>query len=208
MALRYLVRKTQSLQQISRERHACSVAFCHLYGTTQHIVNLWGARDAIIVLASRTTDNLEHAVTLAEAIDYWLVVLCSRQTQAADVGQLLSDKRFNKGLAVDIAHDYHHPLLTFISSDLARNELRFCVNPSGDLSTKRNLGLLLARMLGWNRIFFMDDDVRDLSLEDLRVTVSMVDRYRSAGMRVTTGSRPPGTPGTAAWSVTPGAAQA
>ena len=35
-------------------------------------------------------------------------------------------------------------------------------NPNGDLSIKRNLGLLLARMLGWERIFFMDDDIRDV----------------------------------------------
>jgi hypothetical protein len=47
------------------------------------------------------------------------------------------------------------------------------------------LGLLLARMLGWSRIFFMDDDVRGVSLTDLRATVSMLDRYRSVGMRVT-----------------------
>ena len=137
--------------------------------------------DAIIVPASRTVDNLDHAAALAQAADCWLVVLCSRQTRAADVRQLLSVRRFNKGLAVDIPHGYHHPLLTFTSSDLPR----FCVNPNGDLSIKRNLGLLLARMLGWNRIFFMDDDVRDVSLADLRATVSMLDRYRSAGMRVT-----------------------
>ena len=28
-----------------------------------------------------------------------------------------------------------------------------------DLSTKRNLGLLLARLNGWNKIAFLDDDI-------------------------------------------------
>jgi hypothetical protein len=142
--------------------------------------------DAIIVPASRTADNLGHAVALAQAAQCWLVVLCSREARAADVGQLFSDKGFSKGVAVDIPGDYHHPLLTFASTDLARNsESPVCVNPNGDLSTKRNLGLLLAKMLGWSRIFFMDDDVRGVSLVDLHATVSMLDRYRSVGMRVT-----------------------
>jgi hypothetical protein len=142
--------------------------------------------DAIIVPASRTADHLEHAVSLAQAAKCWLVVFCSRETRATDVGQLFADKRFKKGVAVDIPDDYRHPLLAFISSGLAREgEPTVCVNPNGDLSTKRNLGLLLARMLGWSRIFFMDDDVRGVSLADLRATVSMLDRYRTVGMRVT-----------------------
>ena len=142
--------------------------------------------DAIIVPASRTADNLQTAVSLAQAAQCCLVVLCSRETRAADVYQLFTDQRFRKGVAVDIPAGYHHPWLAFISSDLARDdESPACVNPNGDLSAKRNLGLLLARMLGWGRIFFMDDDVRDVSLADLRATVSMLGRYRSVGMRVT-----------------------
>lgn len=142
--------------------------------------------DAIIVPASRTADNLEHAISLARAAGCWLVVLCSLETRAADVAQLFSDRRFRKGVAVDIPPGYRHPWLSFNSSDLTRNSKSpACVNPNGDLSTKRNLGLLLARMLGWSRIFFMDDDVRGVSRVDLRATVSMLDRYRSVGMRVT-----------------------
>jgi hypothetical protein len=141
--------------------------------------------DAIIVPASRTAGNLQHAVSLALAAQCWLVVLCSRETRAADVYQLFADNGFTKGVAVDLSADYRHPLLDFSTSDLARAANSVCVNPNGDLSTKRNLGLLLARMLGWSRIFFMDDDVRNVALADLRATVSMLGRYRSVGMRVT-----------------------
>lgn len=141
--------------------------------------------DAIIVPASRTADNLQHAISLALAAQCWLVVLCSRETRAADVYQLFAARGFTRGVAVDISADYRHPLLDFRTSDLARAAKPVCVNPNGDLSTKRNLGLLLARMLGWSRIFFMDDDVRNVALADLRATVSMLGRYRSVGMRVT-----------------------
>jgi hypothetical protein len=141
--------------------------------------------DAIIVPASRTADNLDHAITLAQAAACCLVVLCSRDARASEVETMFSDRHFIKGVAVDLPDGYRHPLLSFATSDLARGRSQVCVNPNGDLSIKRNLGLLIARMLGWNRIFFMDDDVRGVSLEDLRTTVSMLGRFRSVGMRVT-----------------------
>jgi hypothetical protein len=45
--------------------------------------------------------------------------------------------------------------------------------------------LLLARMMGWERISFIDDDIRDVAPHDLSATIAMLGRYRSAGMRVT-----------------------
>ena len=87
-------------------------------------------------------------------------------------------------MVVDVYPDYRHELLRFETSDLTRELPKGCTNPNGDLSVKRNLGLLLARMVGWKRIFFMDDDIRGLHPEDLSLTVSMLDRYRVAGLRV------------------------
>ena len=53
--------------------------------------------DAIIVPASRTADNLEHAVALAQAAPCWLVVLCSRETRATEVGQLFRTSGSERG---------------------------------------------------------------------------------------------------------------
>ena len=40
-------------------------------------------------------------------------------------------------------------------------------------------------MLGWDRVFFLDDDIREVSFPDLRRTVSMLgQRYYSVGMQV------------------------
>jgi hypothetical protein len=141
--------------------------------------------DAIIVPASRLAPNLDHAVALAKAMNCWLVVFCSRQARGEEVGVLAADKRFSRALAVDLPPDYSHKLLDFASSGVTRGDLpAVCENPNGDLSTKRNLGLLLARMMGWERIFFMDDDIRNVATDDLRATTAMLSRYRSAGMRV------------------------
>jgi hypothetical protein len=144
-----------------------------------------GRLDAIIVPASRPANNLEPAVTLARAARCLLVVFCSHEARLTDVAQVLADRCFSDAAVVEIPQDYRHDLLRFESTEFTCARLTdLCVNPNGDLSTKRNLGLLLARMVGWSRIFFMDDDVRDISPDDLAATVSLLSRFRSAGMRV------------------------
>ncbi len=146
----------------------------------------WAGLDAIIVPASRPASNLDHAVTLARAFKCTLLVLCSRETRVEQVEELLTARCFSQAVVVGLPHDYVHPLLKFASSGLARRHVAgVCDSPNGDLSTKRNLGLLLARMTGWGRIFFMDDDVRDVGPADLLATVSLLARYQSVGMRVT-----------------------
>jgi hypothetical protein len=142
--------------------------------------------DAIIVPASRPTRNLSHAVRLARAADTRLVVLCSRNAHAHEVYRLLRGEPAPQVIAIDLPCGYRHPWLEFATSrldDLGLPEA--CAARSTDLSIKRNVGLLLARMLGWEGVFFMDDDIRAIAPAELRRTASMLGRYNSVGMRVT-----------------------
>jgi len=142
--------------------------------------------DAIIVPASRPAANLDHAVTLARAARSQLVVLCSRQAQAGAVHELLAARSFAQAIVIELPSGYDHPLMEFATSQSARMDLpEACTTRDTDLSMKRNVGLILARMLGWQRVFFMDDDIRDIHLPALHATVSMLGQYRSVGMRVT-----------------------
>jgi glycosyltransferase involved in cell wall biosynthesis len=141
--------------------------------------------DAIIVPASRNAENLDHAAELARAVECRLVVLCSLDAKGAVVASRLASLRAEQAVVVDVYPGYQHELLKFETSDLTRETLpRRRTNPNGDLSLKRNLSLLLARMVGWKRIFFLDDDIRGLRPDDLALTVSMLDRYRVAGLRI------------------------
>ena len=120
--------------------------------------------DAIIVPASRPAANIDHAVTLARAADSQLVVLCSRQADSGQVSELLAARCFDRAVVADLPDGYTNERMNFTSSGVVRGEMPDSrENPNGDLSLKRNLGLLLARMAGWERIFFMDDDIRDIS---------------------------------------------
>jgi len=140
--------------------------------------------DAIIVPASRAAANLDHAVTLARAVGCWLVVLCSLNAQAEEVNNLLDLRNFNQAIVIDLPDGYAIPDLDLATSRLDNLGLpRRCVSPNGDLSVKRNIGLLLSRMLGWERIFFLDDDIRDLEWSDLCEAATMLGPYGAVGMR-------------------------
>lgn len=149
--------------------------------------------DAIIVPASRPAESLATAVDLAKAIGCELVILCSFHTDLADVRELFRARSLPGATAVSVPEGYTHPLLNFATTRWARDGggKRVCAGRNSDLSTKRNIGLLLARMLGWNRIFFMDDDIREIRADAILDTVSLLrtegplgDRYRTAAMMV------------------------
>ncbi len=141
--------------------------------------------DAIIVPASRPAANLDHAVTLARAASSHLVVLCSREANADAVHELLAARSFTRASVIDVPTGYHDKLLEFDTSRIADMDLpEACAARDTDLSVKRNIGLLLARMRGWESVFFMDDDIRDVGSADLHRTVAMLGSYNTVGMRV------------------------
>jgi len=115
-----------------------------------------------------------------------LLVLCSRESRASEVCQLLDSRSFGQAIVTDLPEGYSHRLFEFATSCLTSDDIpEPCATRSTDLSMKRNLGLVIARMLGWGNVFFMDDDIRDINSADLHRTVSMLEHYRSVGMRVT-----------------------
>jgi hypothetical protein len=152
------------------------------------------ALDAIVVPASRPAHNLDHAITLARGAHCQLIILCSRATRAAEVHDLLAARSFSDATVVEIPSPYSHEFFEFETSDCIKEQLPgSCAARDSDLSVKRNVGLLLARMLSWRRIFFLDDDIRDLDAAALLATVSLLaedqipgQRYYSAGMTADT----------------------
>lgn len=138
--------------------------------------------DAIIVPASRPAANLDHAVTLARALNCQLAVLCSRQARGAEVNDLLATRNVARAIVVDMPPGYRLPDVEFATSKLL--DLDYLPgSPNGDLSAKRNIGVLLARKLGWQRIFFLDDDIRDLNASDVHDAALMLGPLDAVGMR-------------------------
>ena len=142
--------------------------------------------DAIIVPASRPAEHLDHAVMLARAADCWLLVLCSKRLRSEDARKFLAARSFHKAIVVDVPAGYRHELFEFSGLlSLAGKLPDACGSYVTDLSMKRNIGLVLARMLRWRRVFFLDDDIRDIAHSDLQDTVAMLGAFAAAGMWVT-----------------------
>lgn len=142
--------------------------------------------DAIIVPGTRPAAFLDHAVTLARAAKCSLVVLCSHYLQGREVKKYLEARSFSEAIVIDLPSGYSHPLFDFCRLLDIKDQLPpECGQHVTDLSMKRNIGLVLARMLGWQRIFFLDDDIRDIAYPDLQRTVDMLGSYSAAGMWVT-----------------------
>ncbi len=114
--------------------------------------------DAIVVSASRPAHHLAPAAELAARLDCHLVVVCSGQVRPDEVGVLASEWPALRWHAVQLPDGFDHPLLTLASSRLAEVE----DGRHGTLNTKRNIGLLLARLLGWRTVLFLDDDIVDV----------------------------------------------
>ena len=92
-----------------------------------------------------------------------------------EVGQLLAQRSFEQAIVIDLPDGYSHELLYFPALLSLKGDLpAACSAYVTDLSMKRNVGLVLARMLQWRRIFFLDDDIRDINYPDLQNTVSML----------------------------------
>ncbi len=151
-----------------------------------HAAGPRAAMDAIIVPAARAAENLDHAFRLAGEMNCRLAVICSHDVTAGQVEQMAADRSFGDLMAVDLPDGYDHDPLTFSTTGWLERELRDACTYASNLSVKRNVGLLLARMLGWRTIFFLDDDIRDIHGSDLRLPLSMLaDCYTTVGLRIT-----------------------
>ena len=76
---------------------------------------------------------------------------------------------------------FRFPRLSAISRELPEERHLY----STDLSLKRNIGLAMARMLNWRRIFFLDDDIRDVRYPALQSTVNMLGSFAAVGLWIT-----------------------
>jgi hypothetical protein len=138
------------------------------------------AVDAIIVPTARPTPYLRTAIALAKLQRCPVVVLCSHRASAGAAMNMAA--RVNAEIiAIDVAHLRGDLLPQFRTTEVLQGT-RFSRNT--DTSQKRNLGLLLAQVVGWNRIVFLDDDITVPFAEDLNAAAGLVDSYAAVGLSI------------------------
>lgn len=113
--------------------------------------------DAIVVPASRPASFINGLIDLSASLGTLLVVLCSLQTRADRVAARVAATPGARALLVEVPRGFEIPDMPSRTS--SPEFTRASGGRVSDLSTKRNLGLLLARLNGWTKIAFLDDDI-------------------------------------------------
>jgi hypothetical protein len=122
--------------------------------------------DAVVGPATRPDASLHHAAGVARRAGCPLLLLCSRgiaaETAVATVSRF---RRPPRVVGVDVHGDYGT-----LEVKLRTDDFQGATHGRGDASHKRNLGVLLARMLGWRSVLFLDDDVVGMHADRLTRT--------------------------------------
>jgi hypothetical protein len=136
--------------------------------------------EALIVPAGRKADKLKTVAELAASADVLLVILASRACDLIEASELTSSIQGCHALIAGIPDGYRNDVLAFQTSDPAFAKLK--AGRNSDLSLKRNLGLLLARLMGWEKIMFLDDDIFGVTVTDLAKIASQLDNHQVTGL--------------------------
>jgi len=131
---------------------------------------------AIIVPAARPAGSLKHATRLAAELGCPLLVLCSLDATPADV------RAQTAGTGVEVFAVESPP-----KSRVPVLETRLLLDGSPlqrqtDTPGKRNFGLALAWMAGWERVLFLDDDIDIRDASELRRAAALLDDYEVVGL--------------------------
>lgn len=123
-----------------------------------HATDVRSVPDAVVIPAARPAGFLLPAMKLAARLDTLVVVLCSGSAIRKEVVGLTREVPGLRSAVVPVPGAYDSPLLDFRTSSVRLAQ----VWRLGDLSLKRNLGLLLGHLSGWRSLLFLDDDMREL----------------------------------------------
>lgn len=136
--------------------------------------------DAVIVPTVRHPANLTDAASLAISLGSPLVTLHSGKWTSAAVAARRLAKQTDL-IAIDVPASARLRLPDFETARVLASTKFY--RPA-DTSTKRNLGLMLCRMLGWKRIVFLDDDIVIPHPADLEVAAGLLDVHNIVGLFV------------------------
>src|SRR5262249_20047774 len=137
--------------------------------------------DAIIVPTVRPLPWLDEAALAAYSLGCPLVTLHSPGRTRASAAAFYLDFWSLNLIAIEVPEPAN---LGFPELETLRLLAGSIFEQRSDLSTKRNLGLLLSHMLRWKRVVFLDDDIRVPDPADLSKAVSLLGTHTAVGLGI------------------------
>lgn len=135
--------------------------------------------DAIVVPTIRPAEHLRSAVQFAADTRCDLILIYTDRPPDG-LSTVLAGLRPGQATLLTVRSDIQDRLL-----DLGASLPQSLVSPAAlDISRKRNLGLLIGRVCGWQRMLFLDDDIRKLNAPKLSSAAALLDDYPVVGLQV------------------------
>jgi glycosyltransferase involved in cell wall biosynthesis len=130
--------------------------------------------DAILVPTYRPITRLRSCIGLAQRTETPLIVVCSRAVSQKEVIE-----RATRANVETFAFDLPptNPLKIAFKTSEDRRISAASPGWNRDLSMKRNIGLVLARLLGWTRLMFLDDDIYGVSKYDVAALAATLEDH-------------------------------
>jgi hypothetical protein len=136
--------------------------------------------DAIFVPTFRRVPYLREAASAARSLGCPLVTLHSGRWTSAFEAFTYLDPKVDL-IAIDVPGTDRLRLPGLETSRLLAGTI---FEQRTDLSTKRNLALVLSHMLRWKRIIFLDDDIRVPNPGDLSRAAGLLDTHAAVGLGI------------------------
>jgi hypothetical protein len=136
--------------------------------------------DAIVVPTVRPLACLEEAARAARLLSCPLVTLHSPSGPSASQADAYFDWSLDL-IAIDVPEPTQLRLPALETSRLLAGSI---FERRTDVSTKRNLALLLSHMLRWKRVVFLDDDIRVPDPADLKRAAALLDTHSAVGLTI------------------------
>jgi len=136
--------------------------------------------DAIIVPTTRRVAHLQEAARAALDLGCPLVTLHSGKWTCARDAYRSIDQAVDL-IAIDVPEPAH---LRLPELETTRLLAATVFEQRSDLSAKRNLGLMLSHMLGWERVVFLDDDIRVPDPGDLSKATGLLSTHAAVGLHI------------------------
>jgi hypothetical protein len=136
--------------------------------------------DAIIVPTARKVAYLEEAAAAARSLGCPLVTLHSGRWTSAFAAAAQLDPEVDL-IAIDVPETAALRLPSLATSRLLAGTT---FERRTDVSTKRNLGLMLSHALRWKRVVFLDDDIRVPDPADLSRAAGLLNSHSAVGLGI------------------------
>ncbi|BCJ54082.1 hypothetical protein Asp14428_55570 [Actinoplanes sp. NBRC 14428] len=130
---------------------------------------------AIVVPTIRNPVTMRDALRLGRSLERPVIALSSGKWSSADIVRKEAEALAAEVVAVDVTPAVRLPRFR---SDAALPRFR----RRNDVSVKRNLGLAVAVMAGWQRLIFIDDDITHLRPEAVKAAGGLLAQHHVAAL--------------------------